>query len=81
MTLTITLSNTDVAKTMDKQFDDLEKELDEKLRLYGFSQAAAGNRDLLRMMMKQGVRGPGVGATDVRDKSRVGHPSTEGDVI
>ena len=79
--LTISISLIDVAKTMDKQFNELEKELDEKLRLYGFNQAAAGNRDLLRMMLKQGVRGPGVGATDVRDKSRIGEPSTEGDVL
>lgn len=66
---------------MDKQFASLEKDLDDKLRLFGFSQAAAGNRDLLRMMLKQGIRGPGVGATDVRDKSKSGEPSTEGDVI
>lgn len=55
---------------MDKQFENLEKELDEKLRLFGFTKAAAGNRDLVRMMQKQGVRGPGVGLTDVRDGTR-----------
>jgi hypothetical protein len=59
-----------VAKGMDKQFENLEKELDEKLRLFGFNKAAAGNRDLVRMMHKQGVRGPGVGVTDVRDGTR-----------
>lgn len=55
---------------MDKQFANLEKELDEKLRLFGFNKAAAGNRSLLQMMHKQGVRGPGVGVTDVRDGTR-----------
>jgi hypothetical protein len=55
---------------MDKQFAGLEKELDEKLRLFGFNKAAAGNRNLVQMMHKQGVRGPGVGVTDVRDGTR-----------
>lgn len=60
---------------MDKQFAEVEKELDDKLRLFGFSKAAAGDRSLVQMMQKQGVRGPGVPVTDVRDGTR--DPSEE----
>jgi hypothetical protein len=55
---------------MDKQFSELEKDLDERLRLFGFNKAAAGNSDLVRMMRNQGLRGPGVGGSEVREKSK-----------
>lgn len=61
---------TDVAGKMDREFKSLEAELDDKLRLFGFNKAAAGKTDLLRLMDKQNHRQVGVGASEVREKSR-----------
>ena len=56
---------------MDRQFKELEKDLDEKLRLFGFNKAASRNANLLRMMNKQRHKQVGVGATELRERSRV----------
>ncbi|OAP56712.1 ribosomal protein S10 [Fonsecaea erecta] len=60
----------DVASKMDHDFTSLEKELDSKLRLFGFNKTAGKNNDLLDLLEKQGHRREGVGMSEVREKSR-----------
>ncbi|EXJ86475.1 hypothetical protein A1O3_03426 [Capronia epimyces CBS 606.96] len=60
----------DVAGKMDRDFSALEKELDDKLRLFGFNKSSADKNDLLRIMAKQGHRQVGVGMSEVREGSR-----------
>ena len=62
----------DVSSKMDKQFSQLEEDLDAKLRLVGFNKAASRNANLLRMMERQGHRQVGVGMSELRDKARGG---------
>ncbi|EXJ80268.1 hypothetical protein A1O1_08410 [Capronia coronata CBS 617.96] len=61
----------DVAGKMDRDFAALEKQLDDKLRLFGFNKSSAEKNDLLQIMDKQGHRQVGVGMSELREKSRV----------
>ncbi len=56
---------------MDTDFSNLEKELDDKLRLFGFNKHVAEKRDLLGLMERQNHRREGVGMSEVREKARV----------
>ncbi|OAL19890.1 hypothetical protein AYO22_09417 [Fonsecaea multimorphosa] len=60
----------DVASKMDHDFTSLEKELDSKLRLFGFNKTAGKKNDLLGLLERQGHRREGVGMSEVREKSR-----------
>jgi hypothetical protein len=60
----------DVAGKMDREFKSLEKELDDKLSLFGFNKTAADKTDLVRVMEKQKHRQVGVGMSELREKSR-----------
>jgi len=55
---------------MDKQFHEMEKELDEKLKYFGFNKAVAGRKSLEKMIQKQGARQVGVPMTEVREASQ-----------
>ncbi|EXJ63051.1 hypothetical protein A1O7_03496 [Cladophialophora yegresii CBS 114405] len=65
----------DVASKMDADFANLEKELDDKLRLFGFNKHVAAKRDLLGLMERQHHRREGVGMSEVREKAREKHPN------
>ncbi|KAH0846927.1 hypothetical protein AYO21_02377 [Fonsecaea monophora] len=60
----------DVASKMDHDFTSLEKELDSKLRLFGFNKTAGKKNDLLDLLERQGHRREGIGMSEVREKSR-----------
>ncbi|KIW98477.1 ribosomal protein S10 [Cladophialophora bantiana CBS 173.52] len=60
----------DVASKMDHDFASLEKELDNKLRLFGFNKTAGKKNDLLSLLERQGPRREGVGMSELREKSR-----------
>lgn len=56
---------------MERDFHSLEKELDDKLQLFGFSKSAPPQKkDLLGLMERQGHRRVGVGMSEVREGSR-----------
>lgn len=56
---------------MDADFSNLEKDLDDKLRLFGFSKHVAGKRDLLGLLERQNHRREGMGMSEVRKEARV----------
>ncbi|KAK4945125.1 mitochondrial 37S ribosomal protein rsm10 [Elasticomyces elasticus] len=60
----------DVAGKMDRDFSSLEKDLDDKLRLFGFNKSAKDKTDLLRLMERQKHRQVGVGMSEIREQSR-----------
>ncbi|KIW47561.1 ribosomal protein S10, variant [Exophiala oligosperma] len=60
----------DVAGKMDKEFKSLEKDLDDKLRLFGFNKSAAHKTDLLNLMERQKHRQVGVPMSEIREQSR-----------
>jgi hypothetical protein len=60
---------------MDTDFSNLEKELDDKLRLFGFNKHVAAKRDLLGLMERQHHRREGVGMSEVREKAREKDPN------
>ncbi|ETI23090.1 ribosomal protein S10 [Cladophialophora carrionii CBS 160.54] len=67
--------STDVASKMDADFSNLEKELDDKLRLFGFNKHVAAKRNLLGLMERQHHRREGVGMSEVREKAREKDPN------
>ncbi|KIW71539.1 ribosomal protein S10 [Phialophora macrospora] len=67
--------STDVASKMDADFSNLEKELDDKLRLFGFNKHVGAKRDLLGLMERQHHRREGVGMSEVREKAREKDPN------
>ncbi len=62
----------DVSSKMDRDFQALEKELDDKLRMFGFNKSAGQKRDLLGLMERQGHRQVGFGMSELREKSQTG---------
>ena len=59
---------------MDRDFANLEKELDDKLRLFGFNKQVAEKRDLLGLMDQQNQRREGIGMSEVRERARPKEP-------
>lgn len=55
---------------MDRDFTALEKDLDEKLSLFGFNKSAEDKADLLRLMERQKHRQVGFGMSEIREQSR-----------
>lgn len=72
-TMALTIPPKDVAGKMDRDFHSLEKELDDKLRLFGFSKHAMAARKtdyLLDLVQRQGHRHVGSVMSEVREKGR-----------
>jgi hypothetical protein len=55
---------------MDADYRNLEKELDDKLKLFGYAKGVADKRDLLSIMERQNHRREGMGMSEVRTRSR-----------
>lgn len=55
---------------MDKQFIEVEKELDVKLKNFGWNKQVADKKSISEMLRKQGLKTAGVGMTDVREASK-----------
>jgi len=60
----------DVAGKMDKQFAEMEADLDAKLANFGFNKSVAKDKSLVNMMYSQGKRQTAVPMSQVRDASR-----------
>ena len=60
----------DVGANMDKGFVEVEKELDEKLSMFGWNKTVAGERSVKDAMLKQGVKHTGVPMMEVREASQ-----------
>ena len=60
----------DVGANMDNGFVEVEKELDEKLSMFGWNKTVAGERSVKDAMRKQGVKHTGVPMMEVREASQ-----------
>ncbi|KAK5076650.1 mitochondrial 37S ribosomal protein rsm10 [Lithohypha guttulata] len=58
----------DVASNMDRQLEEVQKDLDAKLANFGWRQYAAGKQSVEEMLRRQGARIPGATMSLVRDK-------------
>ena len=56
---------------MDADYSNLEKDLNDKLQLFGFSKQFAEKRDLLGLLERQNGRREGLGMSQVRRQARV----------
>ena len=61
---------TEVGKNMDKAFAEVEKELDAKLRTFGWNKTVGPTKSVTEMLQKQGMKQVGVPLADVREASQ-----------
>jgi len=52
---------------MDKQLQDVEKELDTKLANFGWNNSVAPNKSIQEMLLRQGARVAGTPMMELRD--------------
>lgn len=64
----MTNAASDVAASMDKTAEQVQKELDAKLANFGWANSVAGEKSIQDMFLKQGMRKAGVPHLTVRDE-------------